>query len=346
MAFLDPNQPPVPGNTPPAPGMGTPTPPTPSAASDAMLTEQQIRTMRSDLSGGAAPAATEPALNIPPTTGTPTFDADEPAFTPNGSTNASVDQMITAGTGKKKLWLMLGSVVGLLALGAVGYLYVYPMLTAPAEAPTTVPPGGSVPVGGVTPPSQTAELPAGYASVFINPAIATIKTVITDAITGSAVQASFVRNSQNPQVGVTEIIFVNQNNTLTPFASLIAAVLPTIDQKTTTDLFEGGATTFVYKDEMGSWPGYIAKLKPTFTQPALNAWLSAFEKLDLKGMFIVSPGTLSAWKSGTVGKYADRYAPATTPGASASYLLIPEKSMVVISTSFDGLKEALRLMGL
>jgi hypothetical protein len=107
-------------------------------------------------------------------------------------------------------------------------------------------------------------------------------------------------------------------------------------------------TVYAYTDGSGAWPGYLATVKDDATADSIKAWFTDLEKTPAKkNFFIVDPGTIGAFKNGTIaGKYPDRYAGGTTAGASFGYLIVPEKHLVLISTSFAGMQDGVRLAGL
>jgi hypothetical protein len=132
------------------------------------------------------------------------------------------------------------------------------------------------------------------------------------------------------------------------FSKFMSTVAPSAaPSATTAQLFADDFTAFVYKDEKGVWPGYVASLKPGFSADTIRDWFSAIEKGTVSEFFISDPGKMGAFANGKVnGKYDDRYSSGTAAGASFGYLMFPQQGKVIISTSFTGIKEALRLMGL
>jgi hypothetical protein len=315
--------------------------PAPKEPQEQPLTEQQIRTMRGDL-GASAPQ------QIPTIPEKPLFDADEPAFSPNTSNQlGSVDALIAAEGGKRKMFWALGIAGGVIVLGLVGYFVVYPLLSGVSGQTATTENTPVAPIEPIKPIEPIEPVAPVYAGPFINDPAARVSVSTTGALSRGNITAALAAQGQVAKDGITEITLRNETGSVT-LPSLLAAIIPTFtEQKNTSTLFDDAVTTFIFKDTSGVWPGYVATLKPSFTAEGLRAWFTALEKAPVAEFFLVSPGTLSPFKEGMVnGKYPDRYAPGKTAGSSFSYLMLPTQNKVVISTSFEGLKEAIRLMGL
>ena len=332
----------------PTPNINTQPTPTPDPA------EQQIRTMRGDLGS---------------TTTLPTFDADEPVFTPETTSQIpaqmtpqisaqtstptpvqdqsvpSVDQLV--GEGHKKMPLaFIGGAAGFVILAAVGYFVIYPMFsgnaTAPVDETPAAPSGGEPrPETGRETPTQPVVLGRVHKTQFINPPIATVSEALA-AITQAEIKGVLVRVGQTAKPGATEIVFTNSQGVPLSAADLLKVLTPDLESADT-DLLEADITVFIFKDGSGVWPGYIAEFKAE-SAPEVPVFTSDLEAINLKNFFVVDPGKLAPFKSGTVGNIPDRYSAGTTAGASLGYLVT--KNKLLISTSFAGMKEALRLMGL
>lgn len=330
------------------------------------LTEDQIRMMRTDL--GQKPV--EPTLAIP---AQPVFDADEPMFTPNTVVPPTtprvtvtpppaqpapaqaqtpqvptVDELIAKGRAKKRSLFFIVGGVGLLALGALGYV-VAPLLLRPSAPAQPVTEVVNQPTdSGVTPiePTQPAQPNTPVSpSLFKGQPVSRATAVIDGAATPANINKALLENAT--QAGSAEVRLVTKEGATLTFTDIVGTLAPTLAEKTGI-LFEDAVSSFVFTDATGNWPGYVGMLKTAATPDAIKAWFTDLEKTTSKNnFFIVSPGTLSAFRSGIVNdKHPDRYAPGSTPGASFSYLIIPEQRIVVVATSFAGLKDALMLLGL
>jgi len=325
--------------------------PTPNAGP--ALNEQQIRSMRGDLAQGHA---SEPSLNVP---GKPLFDADEPAFSiptenqevamPGGQTTTaqsdvqSVDQLIATSGGHKNLIWIISAVISVIILGIVGYFIIYPLLTNVAPTVTL-----DTPTDQVEPIAPSQPTNSGHVSAFINEPSNREVLTLSGVLSHSTIVATLTKKAQNLIPGVSELIMSDDAGVTIPFNIFLSSLLTGFDESQKTSLiFNDDFTAFVFKDSTGSWPGYVATLKPGFVAEDLRSWFSSLEKSPLNNFFIVEPGTFSPFKDGVVNdKYADRYAPSSISGISFSYLVLPQQNKVLISSSFNGLKEALRLMGM
>jgi hypothetical protein len=355
MAF-DPNNAGIPTpNINPQPTMGGQVSPEP--------TEQQIRTMRGDL--GAS-------------NGLPVFDADEPVFTPETSNQMpeqissptpartpaqaptqnfaeipTVDQLVADGQ-KGAPWMMIGGVAGFIVLALVGYFFVYPMLTDNKPASPATPATPIVPVTPIAPakPVEPIKPVVIHKTQFMVAPTATVNQTVNPLANGIVKQAEikggFVSQGQTAKQGITEIIFADSKGTSITFDAIISSLMGSDFSSDTfkmfSNIFENDGTFFIYKDEKGIWPGYIAEIKGTADASSVAEFSKWMEKAYLEDLFVVDPGTLAPFKNGTIGKLTDRYSAGSTAGASLGYLTT--KNKLLISTSFAGMKEAIRLIGL
>ncbi len=319
-----------------------------------MLTEEQIRMMRGDLQPTRPAAGNEPSLNIPtapqaPTSNGPIFDADEPSFSPNTTNQmpSPVDELIAHEGGKGKLWWIVGGVVAVIILGFVGYFVLYGLINStptvtPTNTETTEIP--TIPQTLVEPMQPTAPV---NTSAFINEPDAQTEAVLQNPLTRADVVKTLTNQGAIVDNGITEIKLTSSNGSPSFAAYFTVLVSDFTAHAKTSSLFADQFTTAMYRDAKGSWPAYVISLKTGFSADDLRAWFMALEKATPASFFLATPGKMAPYKDGVVnGKYADRYAAGTTAGASLGYLMLPQQNKVIISTSFDGMKEVLRLMGL
>ena len=123
-----------------------------------------------------------------------------------------------------------------------------------------------------------------------------------------------------------------------------AADIAVIDPQFFTDHFLSDATLFIYKDGSGPWPGFVLGLKPG------DNWL--FVKNDvgkletspkLVNFFLVSPGNADTggFKDVTYDGQPARILKFTSPSASASFVYGWFHDKLILSTSEEGLKQAI-----
>lgn len=345
---------PASGSPPAGGGSNVPPPPPPPIG---------IRTMESDLaamkeSGGGAPepkpftpseirppaprervVPAETKLNIPGYTG-----PEEAIFSP--ATLPQAAETVSAVGSKKWTKPALfagGGVVALVGLGLVGYYIISPLIfpAPPPEAPVTVvtPP--------TTPPTTTTPevVFEPHQSFFVIAAEKTETLGVTPTDTALSLRAALDGMGKDTVATGTmkEALVSNGSGSPESFARVITLLLPELDQGTLTSLFRGDFTLALYFDARGAWPVYVAQLKPEVNLLDAQTALAGFEgSPNLANLYPTDPGVKSAegWKDGSVNGKPTRYLPFSAPGASLNYGWLD--NFLVISTSYDGMKDALR----
>ena len=110
-----------------------------------------------------------------------------------------------------------------------------------------------------------------------------------------------------------------------------------------TENFTPHIAAFIHRNPKGSWPGYIFKLLPNKNSRLLAPQIQLLERSPQVAatLFLVSPGTpIGGFVGSTRGGLPAREQTYTTPGAVISYAW--QDRYFIISTSFEGLEEALR----
>ncbi len=289
--------------------------------------------MQSDL--GGLPAANN---RLEPKMFTPEPMTREPSFTPE-TENLMPDAIGDLGSSRKSKswpWIII-TIIVIVGLAAVGYFVIYPILQSNSSAPAPAPTSQS------TQPAPTPTALAPHASAFVLEPSS--RNTIQPATLDSATIADLLKaqGAATANKAITEIIVKSASGQV-PFATYLAAIEPNfLDASSANTWLADDFTAYIYKDAKGIWPGYIVKLKTDANQDSFAQWIAALEKNDLSGFFVTAPGKLSVFKNGTYKTISDRYATGAG-GASFSYAVI--NGSLVINTSFDGLKEAVRLMGM
>lgn len=267
-------------------------------------------------------------------TGEAVFDASEPAFKPD--TNMSGGSFEPVGESKHHtvLWIVVAIIV--VAVLVLGYLFIYPLFKKSPEpvVETTEPPTTEVEVPNVETPV--------YSSLFITTPSARVTPSIASPITKESLWSALVNEAGNAGMGVTEIVVSDGVNT--EVGSMIFGLLAEQTDTTITSWLTGPVTTFIYKDTEGAWPGYVFRVSEVMSAENLTTLFSAIEASPIANFFVVDPGAMNEFNDGEVFGVADRYATFETPGASFGYLV--EGDTLLISTSFAGMKEAMRLLNL
>ncbi len=301
-----------------------PPPPTP---------EVSVRTMQSDIKSiSQGEVSPTPEIVAP----RPSFDnRAAQSFIPETAGQMMSDEEMVPKKSHKGLWVMIIIVI-VIALAAVGYFVVYPMMSAPVVTPTAE--NTQQPIVAPAPPVAT------HMSAFGNsiPAVSTA-TLKLDAITRETIIQGLTDQGALLTDGLTEVVIQDATGGQVPFATYLTALLPAfLDGQSASTYATDDFTVYIFKNSSGIWPGYIIPLRPEGSA-TLAQWLANFEKTDLGALFVTAPGTIGAFKDGTVMGIGDRFAPGTTPGASMSYAATATD--LHISTSFDGLKTALSALG-
>lgn len=319
--------------------VGGQTPPPPQTP------EIKLRTMESDVSsiektGGATP--------------TPEFVAS-PIFKPETKDQtASLLPEEKSGIGTKKIVTGIVIVVAIIGAFALGYYFVWPLLSGPTEEaivtapppppppePAPAPEASSVPTAG---PAHTSQFGLPNDQIpKINISDYNIVAILT-ALQNEAASAASAGT-------LREIVVADAAGSQTIFSKYTATLMPEL---TTTNLetflssvFEDDFTAYLYFDENGVWPGYIVKTKPNIDIDIVTIQdaLKNLESASFSNLYLTPPGNSKEFRTGTVkGVYTNRYTPLDLAGSSFNYGMFDGR--LIINTSYGGLLKALELMGL
>ncbi|MDP2696167.1 MAG: hypothetical protein Q8O87_02865 [bacterium] len=292
--------------------------------------EYSIRTMESDLK-------TAPKEVLPQS------DREGPAPA-EASTTIQMKSPVVAeeAPSKKNLYWIIGGVVLALALVAVGYFVVYPMLVDNGTD-TSTPTTGSTPPD--TTPPITMATPAHQSYFLTSPVRVSEMTLAPISLPNIAFGLQSISLQPLASGSTEEVLVIGGQENQIPFATYITQLLPDVDSNKLSDLLEDDFTAFIYYDNNGYWPGYVAKLKTGASIDDLKAEITKLESTDLESLFITPPGTISAFKDGLAANssYATRYAVGSTSGSALNYGYFGD--YLIISTSYDGLTASLNLTG-
>ena len=247
----------------------------------------------------------------------------------------------------KKVLRWLGAILIAVAIGIIGYFYVYPWLFPPQIPPVQKAP--AVTTAPVVIPAAENETPA-----IDQPPIAKTHKSLLNSSDGTSPQqlaATDLNSLQNaiqqeakkslPSGNLTEIILSGASGQVDASAAL-STLLPEISSDTLKNLFEEDFTLALYYDENGAWPAYIFKLKPESSQVEAQTALSGLEvSANLKNLFAADPGEPNSggFKTGQASGAATRYLPYAQKGASLNFAW--SKDEFIISASYNGLKKVL-----
>ncbi|MDP2650798.1 MAG: hypothetical protein Q8P04_01755 [bacterium] len=259
--------------------------------------------------------------------------AKEPVFTSEITSPAGAPK---AGASGKKLGLAAGAVAILVLAAAVGYFFVWPLFSG-EETPQvteTIPP--PVLPTEPTPPASISQ------SLFTKPAAST-KEVSLSALTLAELSSALkTKSGEAVATGTVKEVIVRVNGTSATSSALLNVLVPGTGLEST---LEPLATSFVYYDAKGAWPGYVFKLKSGTGIAAVQTSTAKIEQsTNLAALYLASPGTASknGFKSGSVAGVNTRYL-SFSSGASLNYGWLVN-NYLIISTSFDGFKKAIELL--
>jgi|GEM_PF-1760848 len=343
----------------------------------------KIRTMKDDVSESAgetpaadtfsAPAPNPPAPNPPAPTPPvspppppppsvnpsappkPDFETEEPVFQPQNtdrSDYSAADYGVSSG--RKKLFIIIGIVIGVLILGVVGYLFIIPALFPPLVVPEEPAPTAALPPAPVEPETPSVSEPEilVHKSFFLTAPDETVETNLRD-LNYSTIQSSLTRAAANniPDDSLKEIVLKSDGSQF-PFADFLSnfssaetgAPAPAF---VNTDQFEKDFTAFLYYDSQGVWPGYIAKMKGGVTAAQVMLDLQNAEPvLNIEKFYLTGheSGALGEFKDGQAKEIPTRYLVGANAGAAFNYGVFGD--YLVLSTSYNGLLKSLSLLGL
>lgn len=299
-----------------------------------------IRTMESDLSSLKSSGGSEPEPKVfkpEDLVGEMTFNP-KPAEVPS----QPISQVPAKPERTKITTIVLFAVAFLIISGGVIYFLVLPMIFPKPKAPAVVPPEAVNP-NLIAPPSPPLALK--HQSYFgIAPSVsAPIDLINLNSADLSAAIKSAGADSQ-PSGTLKEITFSLSGNVLESQAFL-SVILPDLD-KQFFDNFEKDFTGFLYYDGKGVWPGYVYQLKGDANLDNAKIAMRAIEgSANLANFYLVAPGKpkSSEFTDGApINNNIVRYLAYSLPGSTLDYGWF--KNYLVISTSYGGFKEAVRML--
>ncbi|MEX2033550.1 MAG: hypothetical protein WD889_03320 [Candidatus Colwellbacteria bacterium] len=273
-------------------------------------------------------------LGTEPKTFSPADLTKEPIFTSEVTSPAGAPK---AGASGKKLGLAAGAVAILALAAAVGYFFVWPLLSGketPQVTEITPPP---------TLPTETPAPPAPISQSFFTKPAASTEEVSLSALTLAELSSALkTKSGEVVATGTVKEVILKVNGISATSSALLNVLVPGTGLES---MLEPLATSFVYYDAKGAWPGYVFKLKSDTSVAAAQTSTAKIEQsTNLAALYLTSPGTASknGFKSGSVAGVNTRYLTYSSPGTSLNYGWV--NNHLVISTSFDGFKKAIELL--
>lgn len=369
------------------------TPPAPSL---------EVRTFSSDISsirnsGGAEPAPYAPSpvqapapsaapASPPPSSmkpfGTPPpgiaaggfsrFGGTPPSITPPppiGNSSSPIIPPLTPKSGGKKIFVAVLSFLIVIALGAVGYFFIYPLFVEenlPAAPAVPTPPVGEpelpvpeipeVPEPEILPPEGATpepETPAAdpwsgiqglttHRSLFLTRADTTTELILS-APTLAALRSALPSGSVATPLFSEAVLKMPSGNAL-PFSALATLMAPTFFTPTRLASFDEDATYFTYAAGNGTWFGIIVPLKAGAPLGPVQDDMSGLQAdPGLANFFIENPGEQGVWADGSVRGKPTSQVSFETPGATFSYTWFDRN--LLLSTNLTGAGSAAERLG-
>lgn len=274
-------------------------------------------------------------LGTEPKTFSPADLAKEPVFASEITSPAGAARK--AGASSKKTGLVAGVIAILAVAAAVGYFFVWPLLSPkeePQETVVTTPPP--------TLPTETPSPASTHQSYFSTSPSGGSKEAALTSLTLSQLSGALRASSgEATSTGVVKEIVFTANGSAVTSANLVGLLFPASGLEA---YLESDATIYAYYSNNKTYPGYIFKLKDGADAKAAEAAATKIEaSANLAALYPESPGApKGSWKDGSVGSTKTRYLAYSVAGASINYGWV--NNYLVISTSFDGFKKAVELL--
>lgn len=275
----------------------------------------------------------------PPVPSSPDFLAPE-TFTPIETVPPEVmaPSPIPPGAagGKSPVKGIITFLVALIFIGGIGslaYFVIFPMFFSQEELP-----------GPVNQQPIETQQPLTHQSFLVSPPASEAEITFPDL--SYLTIATELQNESLNQLADNQIkeIKIFSSDGQVPFSDFLSAISPSA-VGLNENWFEQDFTALFYYDARGVWPIYVAKLASNVDQQVVQAWLHELETVwEVANFYLLPPDSFAFFKDGALKQYPTRYAVGSEPGASFNYGIFGP--YLVLSTSFDGLKVALPLLGL
>ncbi|TSC95697.1 MAG: hypothetical protein Athens071426_86 [Parcubacteria group bacterium Athens0714_26] len=336
--------------------------------------EITLRTMKSDIdsmkqSGGQGPT---PQSFIPPEIkkvenpapiSSQSSQAQPKVELENLSKNDGMPNMIEEESSEipkksgKKAILSIVVLVIVAGIGAAVYFIIIPKFFPAGNLWGVVTPAGSssanIPAeqpsnNEVVPQTESSAAAVSTSqSLFKNPADLRAEVKLSAFTRDALKQVLSVEAANKPSVAnaIKEIIPSVTGNPIS-FSDTISLFIPELTSVELKAFFDDNFTTFLYYDNNGVWPGFVAKLKTGADAAKAKDYVIRLENSDkLANLYLVSPGTpnVSGFKIGSASGQSTSYLAFSVTGASLNYGWAGD--YLIISTSYGGYKSALQKLG-
>ncbi len=292
------------------------------------IPEVEVRTMESDKK-----SVERGEIRPTPESVLPPIEDKSPMFKSETVSTTSLGDSMPMKKGHTGLYATLIVIILLLASGGIYYFYNFynqspsTDVTAVSNSLNNTKPTNDLPKEHLNPHSSLL-------SSTIPSSEARFGNLIYDSVFQYFKQITTVSKPANGTL--IEIKTLDEKGSQIPFGSFLPLFFA-VDKTQLGNWFNDDFTTFIYFDEKGSWPGFVAKIKDGISSAEIFDSLGkSLEVQDLTKFYIVNPGKFQKFKDGQLNGKKTRYASALSDGASFNYGIFG--NYFVISTSYPGIK--------
>lgn len=263
-----------------------------------------------------------------------------------------------------KILLMLLLFLVIAALALAGYYFVYPAMTKDrptlpegesASSPSKKPAIPEIPLVTEQASSSPTETPSSVSTSTQNssksPSKQSLFRISSDSTTQAELKTADLSSynsllgTQASQTPSFKEIVVTQAGTTTTFPELMSLLLPNVFAADLLQAFES-YSIFTYSDQLGTWPGYAVKLASgqsvSSRAAEFQVQIESSAPETIARLYPISPGAGQTWKQGKTGDILNRYLVYSKDNFAISLNYGWVNNVLIISTSYDGFKEALR----
>jgi len=350
-----------------------------------------VRTQASDLGSiqeGTSPEPYNPSMeskniqNQPPTSDTQVqneINLNEFQVSPNQSEVSSLqsgEQQSLPPKNKNRILIPIIIFVAIVALGALGYFVIYPLL-APNSATeststteisttseqTTEGDNLNLPLSSTTYENQTTTETSSSVNEAVNTLSSNSNSTTSNSVSSQAavkhvslfretdyfVTSSMIVTGKNltsislpttTKASLIEVTFTDPKITIASIFNELFGI--NLSQSGITQAFDPAATAqFIYVDEKGKrWLGIIGKVNTPSSLIDVKSSLSQIieSNLNLKNIFSSDPGSQGAWKNGDPIISPHRFTLFSKTGYSIDYGW--KDNVFIMSSSYEGFKAA------
>jgi hypothetical protein len=259
--------------------------------------------------------------------------------------------------GLSKLILIAGITIIVAGLGVLGFMFVKPLFSTPVVPeiiPEEIP--AVIPEEEITEEESSPVETLTHVSFFSSPADSAVNVSLGELTLGSFKEAVFPVESEEGETAteplasgsVQELVVSSPDGALV-FADFVGITLPDMNAEAMALAFEEDFTLFAYQDGTNRLLGFVAKVNNEAEPEALAGISKALEESpNLVNFYAVDPGTMSAFKEGSVSGDPVRYASFSTAGYAFNYGWFKDASgadYLVGASSYKTITEAIKRAG-